>query len=867
MNNSYIEKKVEKIKFSLYSPEMIRKMSSAKITVPDTYNEDGYPIDGGLVDQRMGVIDPGLKCKTCGGKIRSCPGHFAHIELVRPVIHPMFSKVIHMLFKATCTKCHRLLLSKKAIEGYIGELEKEEEDESKGKLPHAPKQEGVAAAAHSERMVKGVKKLSKCPHCDEKQKEVKFEKPNTFTIGDKQLLPSDVRDHLAAIPAADLRQLGLDPEFARPEWMVLTALLVPPVTVRPSITLETGERSEDDLTHKLVDIMRINQRLEANINAGAPQLIIEDLWELLQYHVTTYFDNETAGIPPARHRSGRPLKTLSQRLKGKEGRFRYNLSGKRVNFSARTVISPDPMISINEVGIPMDVAKELTVPIKVTPWNIEECRKLVLRNEFPLVNYVIRPDGRRKKAAEKSREELATTLEPGCIIERQLHDGDIVLFNRQPSLHRISIMAHRARIMPGRSFRLNLAVTAPYNADFDGDEMNLHIPQTEEAQVEAEMLMRVDNQIISPRHGHAIIKGQEDHVSGSYFLTKDGVFFGKPEACKLLSIAGIHGLPSPDGKGAKGEEKWSGKLLFSQLLPKELNVEYKSKLGEKVKIKSGMLISGAIESKGFENELIEGIARLKGSEAAGKFIDYATRMSLHAITMHGFSVSLENYTLPEEAMKEIATIEANAKRNVDGLVMQYKKKTLERLPGRTLRETLEERTMGVLSQARNECGMMVEKYLGMENTSILMAKIGARGSLLNAIQMGAMLGQQAVRSKRLSRGYRKRALVHYKRGDLGASARGFVANSFTTGLDPREFFFHAMGGRESLVNTAIRTARSGYMQRRLINALQDLTAQKDRSVKDSRGVTVQYMYGGDGMDPMKVSKKLVEEMLTSPERE
>jgi len=839
------EKMVDRIKFSLFSPEMIRKMSSAKITVPDTYNEDGYPIDGGLVDQRMGVIDPGLKCKTCGGKIRSCPGHFAHIELVRPVIHPEFSKTIYVLLKATCDKCHRVLVSKKQSDEYVALLTEEEV---------------------SDEIIGSIKKLSTCPHCGAKQGEVKFEKPTTFYVGGRQLLPSDVRDHLAEIPNADLKLLGLDPEYARPEWMVLTALLVPPVTVRPSITLETGERSEDDLTHKLVDIMRINQRLEANINAGAPQLIIEDLWELLQYHVVTYFNNETAGIPPARHRSGRPLKTLSQRLKGKEGRFRYNLSGKRVNFSARTVISPDPMISINEVGVPLEIAEELSVPMKVTKWNLDECKEMVLRTTFPVVNYVIRPDGKRKKATEKGRQELVDTLEPGCIVERQLRDGDIVLFNRQPSLHRISIMAHRARIMPGKSFRLNLAVTTPYNADFDGDEMNLHVPQTEEAQVEAEVLMKVQNQIISPRHGHAIIKGQEDHVSGAYFLTREGVSYGKKEACDILAIAQIHELPKPDVSEGK-EDRWSGKLLFSQLLPKGLDLEYKSKLGETVKIKNGLLVSGSIESKGFENEVIERIMRKFGPEVAGRFIDHATRISLYAITKQGFSVSLENYTLSPEAMKRIEDIEENAKREVDGLVMQYKKKTLERLPGRTLRETLEERVMMVLSKARNTCGKVTEESLGMTNTSILMAKIGARGSLLNAIQMGAMVGQQAVRSKRLSRGYKGRPLLHYKKGDLGAEARGFVLSSFAKGLTPEEYFFHSMGGRESLVNTAIRTARSGYMQRRLINALQDLVVTKDRSVRDARGTVAQFIYGGDGMDPIKVSKELLEEMLTSPERE
>ncbi len=182
-----------------------------------------------------------------------------------------------------------------------------------------------------------------------------------------------------------------------PEYMVIEVLAVPPVAVRPSITLDSGIRSEDDLTHKLVDIIRINQRLQDNRESGAPQLIVEDLWELLQYHITTFYDNETSGIPPARHRSGRALRTLSQRLKGKEGRFRSNLSGKRVDFSARTVISPDPLLSINEVGVPKEIAEILTVPERVTEWNIEEMKELVMKGPKgnPGVNYIIRDDGRR----------------------------------------------------------------------------------------------------------------------------------------------------------------------------------------------------------------------------------------------------------------------------------------------------------------------------------------------------------------------------------------------------------------------------------------------------------------------------------------
>ena len=258
-------------------------------------------------------------------------------------------------------------------------------------------------------------------------------------------MPTEIKEWFEKIPDDDIFLFGLKPESSRPEWAILTVVPVPPVTTRPSITLETGERSEDDLTHKLVDIIRLNQRLRENIEAGAPHLIIEDQWELVQYHVTTYLDNEVTGVPTARHRSGRPLKTLKQRLKGKEGRFRHSLAGKRVDFSARTVVSPDPNISIDEVGIPFKIAKEMTIPERITPGNKETMRELVLvgPDKYPGANYLIRPDGKRKKITEENKEELAEEIELGYLVERHLRDNDIVLFNRQPSLHRMSIMAHR----------------------------------------------------------------------------------------------------------------------------------------------------------------------------------------------------------------------------------------------------------------------------------------------------------------------------------------------------------------------------------------------------------------------------------------
>lgn len=865
-----VQKVLDKLKFSLFSPEMIRKMSAAKIVVPDTYDDDGYPIDGGLVDTRLGVVDPGLRCKTCGGTVKECPGHFGHIDIVRPVLHVEFAKHVFYVLKSTCPKCHKLL-SKKAIkeaEELEKTVEKIVEEEKPALLPTTPAVAQVSdeiptlldvaekkitdssAAAQNVDSVTKKKKdkgSKKCPHCSTELPEIKFMKPTTVYKDKDILLPNDIRDWLAAITDGDLRELGFDPLYSRPEWMIITALPVPPVNVRPSITLETGERSEDDLTHKLVDVIRINQKLDANINAGAPQLIIEDLWELLQYHVTTYFDNETANIPPARHRSGRPLKTLAQRLKGKEGRFRYNLSGKRVNFSARTVVSPDPRIDLDEVGVPQLIAEELTIPMKITGWNLPYAKKLVLSEGYPKAVYIIRSDGRRIKVGDtpEMRAEQIENLKVGYTLERQIVDGDIALFNRQPSLHRISMMAHEIRVLPGKTFRLNPVTVSPYNADFDGDEMNLHIMQTEEAQAEARHLAKVEEQILSPRHGHAIIKPQEDHVSGLYFLTKDGSEFTKAEAASMLYLIGITDLPEPDKK-----DKYSGKLLFSLLLPDDTNLKVTSKLGEEIVIKNGKLLKGAVESKAMEGELLEHMFVIHGPEFTRDFIDKSCRLALEALAFYGLSVSLKDYSLSKKGEEKVKEVTDKMNREIDNLIMQYRNRSLERAPGMSLRETLEGFIMEITSKTREDVGKLVESDLGLDNPSIIMAKIGARGSLLNAIQMSALVAQQTVRSKRITRGYRKRILPYFKEGSVTGPEKGFVYSSFHRGLTPYEFLHHAMGGREALVNTAIRTARSGYMQRRLINALQDLVVFDDFTVRNADMSIIQFIYGGDGKDPM-----------------
>ena len=1121
-------KKIERINFGLMSPEDIRKMSVVKVETPDTYDSDGYPIENGLMDPRLGVLDPSLRCHTCGVRGGDCQGHFGSIELARPVLHVGFGDIIHKILRSTCNECGRVLLSEDVLEDYrekiaeamdhkenLDDILKKIQNEAKKVEMNEAKQNDIVekvmeeiypekddeyddvdredillnilnqlyAEAYMKRdeseekpSFKFIDPKQLCPHCrknqsladieasydileakhtseiksikeniysniesdytkkiekidaelaeldvnddadsivdleDERAKIVEdqesksdkkfssefkkrigdyvaeyvrnliqepiiLDKPTTISQGDYKLTASEIRERLERINDEDIFVLGINPEVARPEWLVLTVLPVPPVTVRPSITLDTGERSEDDLTHKLVDILRINQRLVENMEAGAPQLIVEDLWDLLQYHVTTYFDNEASGVPPSKHRSGRPLKTLTQRLKGKEGRFRSNLSGKRVNFSARTVISPDPNISINEVGVPEMIAKEVTVPAYVNDWNIDEIKTYIENgpNVHPGANYMINESGNRRKINEDTKEYILENLKPGDVVERHLKDGDMVLFNRQPSLHRMSMMAHEVRVLPYKTFRLNLCVCPPYNADFDGDEMNMHVFQTDESRAEAKSLMRVQEHILSPRFGGPIIGAIHDHISGAYLLTRKSMKFTEEQALQIVRKSHLP-IPENDGekwllkaesqespeiereiakktknvRGTKADkevylntldltedeiakrlkankwndeekeiiksiahkriadeitakyssdnqdstdsiiekfngEEWTGKELFSLLLPNNLNLTYKAEICTKcgqcdrilheapdldivdydnlcpidayVMIENGILKHGVVDEKAYgsmSGQILDKIVKEYGPGRAKEFLDRSTDLAICGIMVTGITTSLNDEEIPEEAQDRINEHLQKSEEKVDRLIDAYNEGFLDALPGRSLKETLEMRIMQVLGEARDKSGEIAEDYLTMEhNHSVVMARTGARASMLNLTQITSCVGQQAVRGGRIHRGYIERTLPHFKRNELGAKAKGFVHSSYKSGLDPIEFFFHAMGGREGLVDTAIRTAQSGYMQRRLVNALQDLQVKPSGLVTDNQSNVVQRIFGDDGVDPAK----------------
>ena len=810
-------KSITELDFGIMSTREVEENAVKEISKAEVYDADGYPVEGGVMDPSLGVIDPGMTCQTCGGQMRECQGHFGKITLSRPVVHSLYAKKVRNLLRFT--NVHD--------DGSVSLLLKNED-----------------------KPLRKSNMMKEDPETGEKIEDVDFDKPYTYYEDGEKLTPGEIQERFEKIPDEMAEKLGV--EGGRPEDLIIEKLLVPPVTMRPSITLETGERSEDDITHKLVDVIRINKRLQNNIEIEAPDFIIDDLHELLQYHVATLFYNDMSSVPPARHRSGRSLKSLVERVQGKQGRFRENLIGKRVNFSARTVISPDPNIGINEVGVPYVVAKKLTIPEKVSERNLEEMKKRVENgpDTHPGANYVYPPSGKRKRITDENKEELVEQMEAdaGWEVERQLSDGDTVLFNRQPSLHRMSIMAHEVKVLPYRTFRLNLNVCAPYNADFDGDEMNLHVPQTEEARAEADELMKVQEHIKSPKMGGPIVGMLQDYVSGLYLLTQPDRTISREKAFNLLADSGEYEADLPE------KEEISGRELVSLFIPEDISLTINEGEEDEVVIEEGELIEGVLDEDAlgdYGGEIIQQLSIEYGSDKVAEFLNRVSRVGAIFLTQRGFSIGLEDLEVPDEATQQIKDVIADSIDDTEELLDEYDSGDMEAITGKTVEESREIRVTKQLNEAFTEIGDIISEYFDESSSAYVMADSGARGSMQNVTTMAGMLGQNSVRETRIQRGYNERTLSHFKKGELSPESRGFVSSSILEGLDPQEMFFHQMSQRKALADKSLNTKTSGYMYRRVANALQDLRVEYDQTVRNAQGDIIQFRAGEDGVDPQK----------------
>ncbi|KAH5525846.1 DNA-directed RNA polymerase subunit [Parastagonospora nodorum] len=931
-----IPARIKHIQFGIYSNQDI--VNQAVIEVSDRNVYDLTPAAdntraltaNGPMDPLMGISSKTGECGTCGEKLDKCNGHFGHIKLALPAFHVGYLKHIIEVLNCICKDCSRVLLDEVERRRYLRSMRR-------------PDMDTLRRTAISKKVLEDCRKKKTCPYCDALQGTVrkvpghplkiihnrydafnrstaKTKKPPAGKIEFDQSFETakaanpDLDKHLKKavddmhplrtlnlfkkISPEDCELLAMIPEDARPEMLIWEYMPVPPVALRPSV-MQEGGATEDDVTNKIGDICQISSIIRAGLARGFPLQILMEQWDFLQLQIAMYINSDAPGLK--QQGLQKTMRGFSQRLKGKGGRFRQNLSGKRVDFSGRTVIGPDPNLSIDEVAVPQRVAKILTYPEKVTRYNIKKLQKLVLNgaNKYPGANYILKdlgPDQDPRKVSlialsrhDKKGDRLqgpAAALRFGDVVERHLEDGDIVLFNRQPSLHKLSILSHRAKIRPWRTFRLNECVCNPYNADFDGDEMNLHVPQTEEARTEATELMGVKYNLATPKNGTPIIAAIQDFITAAFILSNKSNFYDRRTFCQIVNYMFTgEGAYDPDtGKYLpieipppviwKPQALWTGKQVFNLLMrPNKqsrvlVNLEAGCKQYKPVQgrapdldendayliIRNSEVMCGVMDKStvgdGKKESVFYVMMRDFGPEHAVQGMNRLARLSARWLTNNGFSLGISDVTPGEVLNQKKQALVEEAYAKCDKLIKDFKEGKLQRAAGCDEEQTMEVQIGGILSGVRQAAGDICFEELSRWNSPLLMAKCGSKGSNINVSQMVASVGQQMIGGARVADGFHHRTLPHFPKAARQPAAKGFVSNSFYSGLTPSEFIFHAMSGREGLVDTAVKTAETGYMSRRLMKSLEDLSAQYDDTVRNSSGTVVQFQYGDDNLDPV-----------------
>ncbi|XP_040275191.1 DNA-directed RNA polymerase I subunit RPA1 isoform X2 [Bufo bufo] len=636
-------------------------------------------------------------------------------------------------------------------------------------------------------------------------------------------------------------------------------------------------------------------------------------WVRLQGHVNIVFDSEMDKLMTDKYPGIRQL------LEKKEGLFRKHMMGKRVDYAARSVICPDMYISTNEIGIPMVFATKLTYPQPVTTWNVQELRQAVINgpNVHPGASMVVCEDGSRTilTSSLPQREAIAKQLlTPSTgsqkltskIVYRHVKNGDVLLLNRQPTLHRPSIQAHKARILPGEKvLRLHYANCKAYNADFDGDEMNAHFPQSELGRAEAYTLACTDEQYLVPKDGTPLAGLIQDHMVSGASMTIRGCFFTRDQYMELV----YRGLTDKKGRVKtlppaimKPCRLWTGKQVVSTLLINvipdhyiPLNLTGKAKIDQKawvketprpipgfasdsmceskVIIRDGELLCGVLDKAHYGSSsfgLVHCCYELYGGETSGKLLTCLARLFTAYLQLYrGFTMGVEDILVrpyadaARQKIVESSTLcggkAIRAAFNLSQLASDEEAK--EKWENAHLSKDQRDFNMvdlkfkeevNLVSNEINKVCMPLGLHRRFpENNLQLMVQSGAKGSTVNTMQISCLLGQIELEGRRPPLMPSGKSLPCFQPYDFAPRSGGFVTGRFLTGIKPPEFYYHCMAGREGLVDTAVKTSRSGYLQRCIIKHLEGLVVQYDLTVRDSDGSVVQFLYGEDGLDVPK----------------
>lgn len=781
---------VGEVRFSVMSGDDVRAASVCEVVSAELYNGT-MPVPGGLYDPRMGAFEFGTRCHTCHHNNKECPGHPGHIELAAPMFNVELRWAVQKVLRCVCTRCAALLIAPE--DPLLSRL-------LRRKVPNAQRFEAV---------LKACAKVKHCHTCGSRKADsIAWDRKTSAAYeltwkldgdkaSEKAIMDAGMVEGLfRRISSADAAAMGV----LRPDALLLTALPVPPIAVRPPAKNSSGQRRDDDLTIKLSDIIKNNILLRNNIEAKASAQTLQMYTTLLQHDCITYINNATTGVQPSKVKAtNRALRSVTSRLKGKEGRVRGNLLGKRVDMSARSVVTPDPNISVEELGVPLRIAKTLTMPEVVREDNRDRLQDAVETGPtgYPgaiFVKVLATGSMVHLKRVEARRR---VKLELGDVVHRHMLDGDIVLFNRQPSLHRMSMMAHKVRVMPYDTFRLNVLVTASYNADFDGDEMNLHLPQSGATATEIRILAGVASQILTPRQHEPIVGIVQDVALGVHLITNGDVKINRKAAMNLIAHM-------TTCNAAPVAPTMSGRDMLSKIFPPTLQIET-----ENERIVNGRLIEGQIGKTAYQRPttgVLHSVFKDLGPARAVRLLDDTQSLVCNWLMQNGFSVGIGDIMGGAELEAKVESAITKAYERVDAVFASHHEGTFQNDTFMTAAEKSEADAQKILQEMFEETGLAAKADSESRATRLIAMVIAkSKGSTMNVCQMMGAVGQQEIDGKRMPLSFEGRVLPHFARYDDSAGARGLVESSFLKGLEPKQFFFHATAGREGLIDTAVKS--------------------------------------------------------------
>lgn len=919
-------REIEQIEFGIYSPEEVTKMSVCKI---DNAKKSG---PGSVYDQRMGTTDSSYNCQTCKQNAIDCPGHFGHIELNEPIVNPLYNKRVLAFLNCFCKKCYRLLITKDQI--FLAGLNRFKGERRFTQILEKIKKVDICCQSTGEIDEDGNEKI-----CGKDQPTIKYSisdsaysmiyeeaKTKTSII----LASEEIKKIFDNIPDEDVELLGFNPSLTHPRNFIISKLPVCPPCDRPYVKAD-GKTCDDDLTIQYTEIIKANNNLadDNHVNTDTKPRRRKEQTEQdrtkarasLRFRILTTFNN---GQGKAKHTTnGRPIKGIKERLTGKEGHIRNNMMGKRCDQTGRTVIGPDATLKMGQLAIPIEIANILTIPVRSTSFNIEILQNMINEGKIKTIQNSdksitidlkrfrrgtrlmsgdnIHRDGKiitcingrelvlEGDKIERNGEFLKKikaanrpyNLELGWIVNRPLQNGDYVLLNRQPTLHKASMLAMQIIVKPFKTFRMNLAITKPFNADFDGDEMNIHVPQSLEAQVELKMLSAAQWNMISPQSSKPNMAIVQDSLLGAYRMTQGlkkisrGQFFDI--AIKLPRAPwSTHPTKSLDGMMTsseildkimyirkilkqKGKDAYcyTGHSLVSLFLPEDFIYEKRNDKNpeeKSIKIWRGVFYEGTLDKSiigSSHNAIHQVLHKEYGASAASHFIDCIQFSTNNYLLIDGFSVGLNDCLIPQGMNKNGTT----KKQEIEDVIQKCYIEA-EGIKQNTVHAGIREIRINASLNKAKDIGLRIAKD-ALSNTNNFLSTVhsGSKGDFFNIAQITGLLGQQNLKGQRvpLRLNHGTRSLPHYPfeilSPEMEYESRGFIDCGFLHGLNPRQYYFHAMSGREGISDTAMGTATSGYMQRRIIKLTEDMKIQNDGTVRDIPGKIYQLAYGQNNIDP------------------